>query len=337
MRPLSLLLFVLAAAPLRAQTLQPPLPLRYAGDDFQKIATWGLALADVAAKNEYETTAEHAERVAALLRLPVLPGRPGDSTFTAVITTADASYDADQGLMTVKLETSSFPAIYETRPGRPSYKTLPVFNVRYTSRRVGSYTGRNAFGVSRRITSYAAADLALALYDDDLYDHEGRLLRHEGSYASELSIEDLGLYGLTFSVPREEAPALDAYLGVAVTFRLAAPYGRYERTTGEPTINNPEDVTTEYVRAVGTLEVLRVFNQRTGRVYATVFPSAVIRAREEARRAREAAEMAAEAARQEQAFQAWLDRLHGSTPVRPFRLTPANLLGPDLPPLVLRY
>lgn len=217
------------------------LPASYAGHDCRAVATAVKRLN--LAKDEYETTAAHEARTAAVVARPIA----GTTTladhvgFVQEYAGVIAKYDADSGAL--RLSGYAISSLTSTKPGFAQAVLVKTDLVSEST-----YSASNAYGKTVEVRKRTLYGCMLAL--------------PQLKYGSRLPDFDA-----TIELPADEARKAKENIGVLYVGTLAAPYWAEYVDHSAPTIDSPSEA---YWK--GDTLILRnaerwIFDKATGRIY----------------------------------------------------------------------
>ena len=248
------------------------LPPRFSGNNVITLFTALLKNYAKYQKSEFETNEVFQDRLVKLETATVTGKlKYNDTVAFPLLTSFEASYDADSQTMTISVPLTSIhdsdlsdAVTYDLPPGKGAYsytsetvygQAIEVFS---TLSKTKKYTGSNAFGTKVKITGKLYDTFAVVVKGDN------RLITYGGSIK------------LNFQLPPEKARTAKATGNILLVGNLLHPYvgsGSYHSTA---TIDNPVE-TLDRIRYLALeLTDIRYYSTATGEIYHTeeiVYPS----------------------------------------------------------------
>lgn len=215
-------------------------------------------------KDEFETKEQYRERVENIEENL----NNGEIAFSAVVghnSGVEAHYDADDGKIYVNL------ALHSIYPSdSPSVRVFGILGGGRVSRRIGSYTGANAYGATADVEVFGGQTYGLAFTEADARNLIGAAVMKD-SYLYAPHYSDIGL---DIPVQPDEAKKLISNIGVLFIGKLRAPFtGENERVT-EATFSNPTEYRQTYRYVHFNLRQIWLYDYRSGAILdKTVLPS----------------------------------------------------------------
>jgi hypothetical protein len=244
------------------------LPQDFRPHDISRISMRLADLKDREKKGEFETTEEYNKRLEANRRSPILGNLTLADVYAIEVEHLSKTYDADKRILKVRS-----PAISLGINLRAKKQDLRSFTVMSNLVGRSTYTGSNAFGVSKEIekTEYANYDLE---FDDAAF------FPLYGGSVSDFGKGEHYVYYAKFGtdIPMEAEEAMKSKGNIRALFvcKFISPYINISESHTTPTIDSPKDVTvTTSKLSIDLLEVW-FYNKVNGNVYAKLRPSTKI-------------------------------------------------------------
>lgn len=202
-------------------------------------------------KSEFETTAEYQQRLATILHQEIEPGVTlqsplpfllnQDSVLGSSSLVARLHYDADSEYLTINIS----PTIIEK---------MSVLILKIETGDLGHYTGQNAYGATAEVSRMHAEGYGIT------FDRNTWLTRSD----------------IRVSIPRDQARMIYPHLRLVLLCKAIPPYATTRFEHLDPTLDSPIDAgTNENLVAVEPIE-LRLYDDRTGQVFAALSEAAVV-------------------------------------------------------------
>jgi TonB family protein len=235
----------------------PSLPTGYVGDNPVVVYNALLHNKRSLVKSQYETTAAYRARVSMLLdQINVGGGKTAADRLTFVIFDGEESYNADEGLFTVKVDLNSeigigygIPRLSDEEDTDSLSRDYNSADLRNTARTVGTAVGQNAFGMKRRIKIRAYSALRLVM--------PRNLTSPWGS-------------AIKFQAEPPEARQASGYVLIALNGHLKYPYIWSDSDVDTATLDDPEEAHTFKYYLFFEPDSLVVYHGRTGQIYGTL-------------------------------------------------------------------
>jgi hypothetical protein len=232
------------------------LPTGFAGHDVQALC---VALQQgTPVKGEFETTAAFDARVQAARANPLIGTVTSESILAFVIPRLTSLYDADSGVLFVKVPLED-PE--EATPRSPTRRALFLTETKTSS----TYVGTNAFGVASEVTRIRGNLFGLTFDNMDAFTLPLRALN--------LPWPGLGIgaiLGAQMPLDPQTAMNLKPNLALLAVGKLTSRTAFEGRFTHEPTRDSPDDIILLHHMLDIHLMSLWAYDATTGRVYGKI-------------------------------------------------------------------
>lgn len=235
-----------APAPV-AELTTAQLPAGYTGANAVNIFQTIYAARPQFRKSEFETTPQYEDKVArAASRLPGVTSR-----VTVLLPDTNFNYDADAGVFLVKAEEQSLPiaAPFAGNTDERIFENHLSFILNSTTKGLGSFVGRNLFGVKKRVAVTKTTSLRLAVPTESV---------------------DALIRGLLVPVAPAEARVMSTRLRLAVTGSVVEPYGGENTGEDDATMSEPKQEHYSRFYVFFRPDAAIVYDIQTGVVYGGV-------------------------------------------------------------------
>ncbi|MEW6561908.1 MAG: hypothetical protein AB1400_01570 [Pseudomonadota bacterium] len=264
-----LLGITLIAAPALAEDAVPldangRVPVGFKGDDAEKIYN-ALAKLPELKKDQFESQADYAARIDKIKDTIALPG--GKTLGSRMAFVIDRGhYPPDEYNSEKKQMAASAALNYKSIrvPDEVSWnkaaRWLNGFIVQERTRKIGSYTGTNAFGAKTQVTKEQIDSVWLGFYGKDFRDRAGL----------GMSIAPLGDEGELFEIDSSRAKGAVGNINLLVVCKIANPYIIAISEHDNPTISRPRDITTHLRSVFVDINEVWIYNAKNGEVYKKI-------------------------------------------------------------------
>jgi hypothetical protein len=229
---------------------QSQLPSGFKGHDVRQLCKAFEVRENEQGKNEFETTAQHAERVAQINARPIMGQLPITATFSFVLSETNDVYDADKQLMHVSIPTSTIDMMSFSTKNPIGFMT----NTEITLDRY--YDATNAMGA--HVTVHKIYSRRYGIRQTNLRDFA--YLEKESTFLSQAFAIDLPL-------SPDDARAAKGNIRALLAGKLEPPYLTKGAFLQQPKFDSPSDIFEQQCYLNFQVAELWLFNVRTGKVY----------------------------------------------------------------------
>lgn len=236
------------------------LPPAFAGTRFAEIFAELTKLKNKFKKDEYETTAQYDARLAALADSS-LYGKIKLSSLVGYVLPPGAIetlYNADTQTLNLFLPLQSDgSAECYVRPERISEYECIAFTLIEDLKSSSRYVGRNAFGLKKVITKQEFVELGIIFSGLQSLKPPAKK-NYDRGYAADLRVEP------------NKARTLRSSVRAILIGNFASPYAVAESRHDTPTMAEPLDITTTFLRVALQLKEVCFFDDSTGEILAKI-------------------------------------------------------------------
>lgn len=201
-------------------------------------------------RGEFETTEQfNARRSAAM-------GSRRDFVFVLDADQSEFRYIADSGFMSVEIVREALDSF----PGEDDMPAVPRFRVRTISHRLGSYIGKNSFGVAKTVTVSKTEELGVLMRSTS-----GLFL--DNGNGGKVNLEDSPAE-FAFPMRMDLARTAKPFMRVALVGSISDPRVFRNSSSSSATIDYPFDTKTARSYLNLNLAEIRVIDSRTGAMVA---------------------------------------------------------------------